>query len=187
MLSVSRVFLSIDIDDEALLSRIAYVQSLLDGQSAKMKLVERNNIHFTLRFLGDTPNAKIERIRNELSDIRYESFAIRIGGVGAFPSTSRPRVIWVGVSDNAGRVEDLKLDIDDRLGNLGYSRDRKFHAHATIARVRAVHNRNRTRENIEHLANESVGTMTIDCFRMTKSTLTSSGPIYETLWEMRAS
>ncbi|MFW9886731.1 MAG: RNA 2',3'-cyclic phosphodiesterase [Candidatus Thorarchaeota archaeon] len=187
MSSMSRVFLSIDIDDEALLSRIAHIQSLLDRQSAKMKLVERENIHFTLRFLGDTPHAKIERIKDELSDIRYGSFTIRIDGVGAFPSTSRPRVIWVGVSDNAGRVKDLKLGIDDRIGNLGYSRDRKFHAHATIARVRAVRDRSRIRENIEHLANESVGTMTVDCFRMTKSTLTSSGPIYETLWEVRAS
>ena len=187
MSSVSRVFLSIDIDDEALLSRVAHIQSLLDRQSAKMKLVERENIHFTLRFLGDTPNTKIERIRDEISDIRYESFAIRIDGVGAFPSTRRPRVIWVGVSDNAERVKDLKLEIDDRLGDLGYSRDRKFHVHATIARVRAVRNRDRIRESIEQLVNESVGTMTVDCFRMTKSTLTSSGPIYETLWEVRAS
>jgi 2'-5' RNA ligase len=93
----------------------------------------------------------------------------------------------VGVSDNAERVKDLKLEIDDRLGNLGYSRDRKFHAHATIARVRAVHNRDQMKENIEHLVGESVGTMTVDCFRMTKSTLTSSGPIYETLWEVRGS
>ncbi|MFX1262097.1 MAG: RNA 2',3'-cyclic phosphodiesterase [Promethearchaeota archaeon] len=187
MSSISRVFLSIDIDDEALLSRITHIQSLLDRQSVKMKLVERGNIHFTLRFLGDTPHTKIDRIRDELSDIRYGSFAIRIDGVGAFPSTSRPRVIWVGVSENEERVKDLKLNIDDRLGNIGYSRDRKFHAHATIARVRAVRDRDRIRENIEHLVDEPVGTMTVDCFRMTKSTLTSSGPIYETLWEVRAS
>ena len=187
MSSVSRVFLSIDIDDEVLLSRITHIQSSLDRKSAKMKLVERENIHFTLRFLGDTPHTKIEKIREELLEIRYKPFTIRIHSVGAFPSANRPRVIWVGVSDNAERITDLKLDIDDRLGNLGYSRDRKFHAHATIARVRNVRDRIRIKENIESLAQETVGTMPVECFRMTKSTLTSSGPVYETLWEVRAS
>lgn len=187
MSSVSRVFLSIDIDDEALLSRIAQIQSSLDRQSAKIKLVEEENIHFTMRFLGDTPHTKIEKIREELLEVQYRPFTIRIDGVGAFPNTNRPRVIWVGVSDNAERITDLKLKIDDRLGNIGYTRDRKFHAHATIARVRAVHDRNRTKENIESLVRESVGTMPVECFRMTKSTLTSSGPVYETLWEVRAS
>jgi 2'-5' RNA ligase len=152
-----------------------------------MKLVERENIHFTLRFLGDTQHTKIERIRKELLEVRYRPFTIRIDGVGAFPTTNRPRVIWVGVSDNAERITDLKLDIDDRLGNLGYSRDRKFHSHATIARVRNVRDRSRMKENIEHLAQEPVGTMSVECFRMTKSTLTSSGPVYETLWEVRSS
>ena len=60
MSSEVRAFLSIDIDDDALLSRIAYIQQKLDLKAAKMKLVERDNIHFTLRFFGDTPISKLE-------------------------------------------------------------------------------------------------------------------------------
>ncbi len=187
MSSTSRVFLSVDIEDDKLLSRIAHIQTKLDRQSAKMKLVGRENIHFTLRFLGDTPHAMLERIRENLSGVRFNPFTIRINSVGAFPSASRPRVIWVGVTENADKLTDLKLEMDDLLGNLGYSRDRKFHAHATIARVRAVRNRTMTVKNIESLASEAIGTMSVECFRMTKSTLTASGPIYETLWEVRAS
>ena len=57
-----RAFLSIDIDDAALLSRIAHIQQKLDLKAAKMKIVERDNIHFTLRFFGDTPVSKLELI-----------------------------------------------------------------------------------------------------------------------------
>jgi 2'-5' RNA ligase len=180
------VFLSIDIEDDALLSRIAHIQTKLDRHSAKIKLVERENIHFTLRFLGDTPHTKLERIRESLSGVRFNPFAIRINGVGAFPSANRPRVIWVRVNENADKLTALKLEIDDLLGNLGYSRDRKFHAHATIARVRSVRDRSLTAQNIVSLVTEGVGMMSVECFRMTKSTLTASGPIYETLWEVRA-
>ena len=187
MSSSVRAFLSIDIDDETLLSRISHIQSRLDREAAKLKIVEDENIHFTLRFLGDTPLTKIEKIREEFTNAEFEAFTIRIGGIGAFPSIRRPRVIWVGVEENADKVAHLKLLTDDLLGNLGYSRDRKFHAHATIARVRAVRNRDRMINNLENLANEAIGTMTVNCFRMTKSTLTSSGPIYETLWEIGAS
>ncbi len=186
MSSAIRVFLSIDIDDDALLSRIAHIQAKLDRKSAKMKLVERSNIHFTLRFLGDTPLTKVERIREELSAVRFKPFRIRIEGIGAFPNVKRPRVIWAGVTENASQMNELKLLIDDFLGNVGYSRDRKYHAHTTIARVRAVHDRNLMVKNLEDLASEAVGFMPVECFRMTKSTLTSSGPVYETMWEVKA-
>jgi 2'-5' RNA ligase len=185
MPEVVRAFLSVDIDDDALISRIAHIQQKLDRQAAKMKIVEPDNLHFTLRFFGDTPLTKIDQIRNELEKVEFGPFSIRIEGVGAFPSKRRPNVIWVGVTQNVDRFVALKLSIDDLLGNLGYPSDRRFHAHITIARVRSVRDRDRTLNSLDGLANESVGTMSVDCFRLTRSTLTQSGPIYETMWEVR--
>jgi 2'-5' RNA ligase len=185
--SAVRAFLSIDIDDSALLSRITHIQQKLDLKAAKIKLVERDNIHFTLRFFGDTPVSKLEAIRMELSKIQFAPFTIEIKGIGAFPNIKRPRVIWVGIAQNAKLMIDLKRVIDDYLGNLGYSPEKKkFHAHATFARVRSVKNRDHMITNLESVAKEAVGTMTVNNFRMTKSTLTSTGPIYETLWEIPA-
>lgn len=185
MSSDVRAFLSIDIEDDALLSRISHIQQKLDLKAAKMKLVECENIHFTLRFFGETPVSKLELIYTELSKVQFAPFTIEIAGVGAFPSIKRPRVIWVGVTQNAKLMIDLKREIDDYLGNLGYPPERKrYHAHATFARVRSVRNRDRMIANLESIADESVGIMTVSNFRMTKSTLTSSGPIYETLWEV---
>jgi 2'-5' RNA ligase len=179
-----RVFLSIDIEDESLLSRVSRIQSRLDQEAAKLKLVEKDSIHFTLRFFGDTSLSRTEEMRNLLGTLEIIPFTILIEGVGAFPSARRPNVIWIGVSQNAQQIAELKAGIDALLVSLGYPPEKGFKAHATIARVRAVKDRERTLRNLESLARESVGTMTVSSFRMTKSTLKPSGPVYETLWEI---
>jgi len=179
-----RVFLSIDIDDESLLSRIFRIQNRLDQEAAKLRLVDRGSIHFTLRFFGDTSLSRIAEMRRVLETIEIAPFTILIEGVGAFPTLRRPNVIWIGVSQNAQQIVELKARIDTLLVNLGFPLEKGFKAHATIARVRAVKDRDRIVRNLESLASESVGTMTITAFRMTKSTLMPSGPVYETLWEI---
>jgi 2'-5' RNA ligase len=180
-----RAFLSIDIDDQSLLSQIEQIQQRLDQKAAKMKLVEINNIHFTLRFFGDTKLNRISQIKKHLEEIEITPFEINVGGVGAFPSKRRPRVIWIGVKEEWEQVRDLKLEIDSLLKDIGYQPDkRKYTPHATIARVRHVKHSKKIVENLEELVDESIGTMTISSFTMKKSTLTPTGPIYDTLWKI---
>ena len=180
-----RVFLSVDIDDDDLLSKIIQIQGKLSLDSAKMKIVERDNIHFTWHFFGDTPPSKIDAIRHEISQLKFEPIHIEVSGVGAFPNIRRPRVIWVGVTHNIEKLRDLKTKTDTSLKKLGYRIDRKkFIPHATIARVRSIRNREQLAENLESLAEEPVGSMTVTNIRMTRSTLTPSGAIYDTMWEI---
>ncbi|MHA1480685.1 MAG: RNA 2',3'-cyclic phosphodiesterase [Candidatus Thorarchaeota archaeon] len=182
-----RAFLSIDIEDTNLLTRITHIQEQLDRQAAKMKLVEQENIHFTWRFFGDTPLSEIEDIHQELLKLKFEPIPIQISGVGAFPSIRKPRVIWIGVTQNIAKVRELKQMTDELLNNLSYPIEKKkFIPHATIARIRAINDRIQLFENLESLAGEYVGSMTVSRIRMTKSTLTQSGPVYETLWEILA-
>ncbi len=181
-----RTFMSVDIEDEPLLARIGVVQGRLDRDAAKMKLVKRENLHFTWRFFGDTSMARLMEIHDELSSITFKPFPIQVHGVSAFPSIRRPRVIWIGVSKNAEKMKDLKTSCDNVLLRLGYPRESKFTPHATIARVRSVRNRERLLMNLESLKHEHVGTMIVKSLRMKKSTLTPSGPIYQTLWEIVA-
>jgi 2'-5' RNA ligase len=179
-----RAFLSVDIEDNTLLSKIGEIQGKLDKSAMKIKTVERDNIHFTLRFFGDTEIARIKQIHETLSKIQLASFQIQIEGIGAFPTPRRPRVIWVGVTQGEDYFNQLKSEIETGLKSIGYKPDKRFHAHATIARVRAVKDRESVINNLESLTNEPVGAMQVSNFRMTKSTLTSSGPIYETVWEI---
>lgn len=181
-----RVFFSIDILDKSLLSRINLIQDRLDRKSAKIKLVETENIHFTIRFLGDTPISTVKEICVGLERISFKPFDVSIEGVGAFPNTRKPRVIWVGITQNADMMKSLKSQIDDLLQDFGYPLEKKFVPHATIARVRFIKNREQLVRNLENLANEKIGIMSVDTVRLTKSTLTSAGPIYETVCEALA-
>ena len=178
-----RAFLGIDIIDSNLLLQVSNVQRKLDVDAAKMKLVEIENIHYTIRFLGDTQIEKIQDIREQLENIKFDPFDIEVAGIGAFPNKYRPRIIWVGMKLNEDQVIDLKLAIDDSLEELGYqSEKRKYTPHATIARVRYVKDAKRLSTNIDTLTNESMGKMRVTNVTMKKSTLTPSGPIYENLW-----
>jgi len=180
-----RAFLSLDIEDQEVLSQISEIQNKLDTNSAKMKLVEIENVHFTLRFLGDTIVSTIDEIESSLNQINFEPFNIEVFGVGAFPNNRRPRVIWIGVTQNADSVVSLKREIDSRLKKFGYQPERKkFTPHATIARVRFIKDAERLARNLEELNDARIGTMTVSKFNMKKSTLTPSGPIYETLWHV---
>ncbi|MBS3793561.1 MAG: RNA 2',3'-cyclic phosphodiesterase [Candidatus Thorarchaeota archaeon] len=183
-----RAFLSIDIEDKDLLSRINRVQSKLDQDAAKMKLISQENVHFTLKFFGDTEPVRLDEIEESLKDLSFQPFRIRLEGVGVFPALRRPRIIWIGVSNNAERFKKLKKKIDDRIRKLGYKPERReYTPHATIARVRHVKNKRNIVSCIDSLSEVTIGEMIIDSVRMKKSTLTSSGPIYDTLWEVESS
>jgi 2'-5' RNA ligase len=185
MSGIVRAFLSIDIEDRTLLSRISQIQQMLDLGSAKMKIVETDNIHFTMRFFGDTPVARLDQMRECLQQIKVSPFQIRVKGVGAFPNKRRPRVIWIGVTDNAHQIVQLKAKIDELLTEIGYSAENeKFTPHATIARIRSVKDPSQLIHNLEELAEEQVGDMTVSSICMKKSTLTPAGPVYETLWSI---
>jgi 2'-5' RNA ligase len=180
-----RAFLSIDIENQTLYPQISETQRKLDTSLAKMKLVEIENIHFTLRFFGDTSLTRIDEIESCLNKIKIEPFEIVVNGVGAFPTKRKPRVIWIGVTQNADRIRDLKMEIDSHLEELGYhSEKKKFTPHATIARIRFIKDAEKLASNLDELVNQPIGSMSVSKFNMKKSTLTPSGPIYETLWNI---
>ncbi len=185
MSDLVRAFMSIDIEEQSLLSNVQIIQQKLDQDAAKMKIVKSENIHFTLRFFGDTPLTKLDQIQDSLERIEITPFEIEVAGVGSFPNRRRPRIIWIGVAHNASKILDLKDEIDSSLSELDYQPEkRKYTPHATIARVRHVRDSKRIAENLEDLGDEVIGTMTVRTVNMMKSTLTPSGPIYETLWQI---
>ena len=183
--SVVRAFLSINIEDQLLLSKIQNIQGTLDLTAAKMKIIKSEDIHFTLRFFGDTPLSRLNQIQACLDRIKIDPFEIEVAGIGSFPNNRRPRIIWIGVTKNASEILKLKNEIDSSLIEIGYQPEKKkYTPHATIARVRYVKDSKRINENLENLAEEVLGEMTVMRVKMMKSTLAPSGPIYECLWEI---
>lgn len=182
-----RSFISIDINDQFLLTKIVRVQESLSGLGAHIKFVEPENIHMTLKFLGEISIVLIEKVKEVLGQIDFEPFIMRIEGLGAFPNIRRPRVIWLGVSEGASRIVEIQRFLEDRLVRLGFRRERgEFIPHITIGRVRGG-NYERLRKRIVELRDLTIGDFLVNSVRLKKSTLTSKGPIYETLYEKHAS
>lgn len=182
-----RSFISIDIDDQSLLTKIIGVQESLSGLGAYIKFVEPENIHMTLKFLGEISIVLVEKIKEVLGQIDFEPFVMRIEGLGAFPNIRRPRVIWLGVTEGALKIVEIQRFLENRLVKLGFRRERgEFIPHITIGRVKGG-NYERLRKRMIELKDITIGDFLVKSVRLKKSTLTSKGPIYETLYEKHAS
>lgn len=97
------------------------------------------NVHLTLKFMGETPEEKLEDIHAALSAVagRHGAFRVRPSGLGAFPSTRRARTIWAGVDVGSASLQALAEDVEKALEPLGFGRERRAYTpHATLGRAR---------------------------------------------------
>lgn len=151
-----------------------------------MKLVDPEQVHITMKFLGDVSEKSIPDIEDALSGIKGEPFTATVHGVGAFPKPSYARVIYIG-ADPEEVFDRLHVQVDSVLKPLGFGREKRaFTPHATLARVKRISKEERMRlgDTIKRLSDIEVGTMNVDMIKLKKSTLTPRGAIYETLKEV---
>ncbi len=152
-----------------------------------LKPVERENIHLTLKFLGNVSTPRLGEVKSSLQQLTFPAFTAEIKGAGAFPSLNHMNVIWVGVSEGWSQVEQIYEQVEKLLSGLGFRREnRPFSPHITIARVRSGRKRDEIANFLQHLSDESFGSVTVDKVRLKQSILSSSGPKYSTLLEVPA-
>jgi 2'-5' RNA ligase len=179
-----RSFLAFDIESDTVLNRLAAAQKLLVQTGADLKLVEPQNIHITVRFLGNITPATAEKIFEEMKKIQFTPFTVQIKGLGAFPNPSYPRVVWAGITDGADQLKNVFSQLEPRLRGLGFTPDAKgFSPHLTIARVRSGRDKAQLAKFITENADYEFGAVNAKCFRLKKSDLTPRGPVYSTLKE----
>jgi 2'-5' RNA ligase len=98
-------------------------------------------LHLTLKFLGDTDERLVGDVLGVMRGACADAspFTLTVSGFGAFPSPSRPRVLWIGCADPGGTLPGIQSAIDAGLPALGFpAEERAFHPHVTIARFRGV-------------------------------------------------
>jgi len=149
--------------------------------------VERENIHLTLKFLGNVSASKLGEVESALAQVTFPPFSLEIKGAGAFPNLKRMNVIWVGVGEGWSQVELVFEQTEKFLHQLGFSREtRPFSPHITVARVKSGRKRDEIAAFLGHLTEESFGTFAVESVRLKQSVLSPSGPKYSTLFEAPA-
>jgi len=179
-----RSFIAFDIDSQSVLNRMTDVQNLLAKTGADLKLVEPKNIHMTIRFLGNISPNMVEKIFEEMKNVQFSPFSVKIHGIGAFPNLRYPRVLWTGITQGADQLQSVFNQLEPRLRLLGFPPDPKgFSPHLTIARVKSGRNKAELAKCVTENANYEFGMVRADCLRLKRSDLTPKGPIYSTLKE----
>jgi 2'-5' RNA ligase len=180
-----RSFLAFDIEEERVIRRLEEVQGTLANTGADLKLVKPQNIHITVRFLGNTTLPMVDTIYEVMKQISFAPFEITLRGLGAFPRLSRPRVIWTGIKKGADELVNVFEQLEPRLRGLGFKPDTKgFSPHLTIARLRSGRNKLQLGEVVRKLGDYDFGAVKAECLRLKKSVLTPRSPIYTTLREI---
>lgn len=120
-------------------ARLAAEVERLRPLARDLAWVARDNLHLTLTFLGGVETGRLDTLAEALSTAvaRRPVFDLTVRGLGAFPSRTRPRVLWAGVDAGADALATLAAGIDDAVESLGFAREaRPFSAHVTLGRVR---------------------------------------------------
>lgn len=178
-MSEIRAFLAIDLDDD-LKPKINKIIREFKKIDTKIKYVELQNLHLTLKFFGDIDTNGLDVLKDAISRVvsEFEPFDIKIKGCGAFPNENRIKVIWVGIEDDAV-LKDLHDRLDKEFTKLGFDKDRKFSTHLTIGRMKSGKNKSKVKSTIEEFDEFEIGEMQVSSISLKKSTLTPAGPIYD--------
>lgn len=174
-----RCFVAIDVPDE-IKRKIGEIQK--DLNRSGIKLVEPENLHFTLKFLGEISESKAEEIKQRLKEIEFQKFSIELAGVSGFPNLKYLRVIWIGTTSE--KISELAKLIDKRLSSIGFKEEKKYVPHLTIARVKRKPSIE-VIKFIEKYKSEKFGNFLVQEFSLKKSILTKSGPIYTNLLRVK--
>jgi 2'-5' RNA ligase len=158
------------------------VQEALRRADADVKWVEEENLHLSLKFLGEMEEDALSRLKGILSveALRWPAMSLSYAGVGTFPERGEPRVVWAGCGGDVERLAALAGAVERAAEQVGVPRERKpFVAHLTVGRVKSGRNVRRLQSAIESQREVPLGRDDVKEFVLYQSTLTNQGPIYE--------
>ena len=182
-----RTFIAIKFPPD-ILTKIDQITSFLTQQTsqAHLKWVKPDNLHLTIKFIGEIHNDTLNSIKEIISETlkRSTTFDISIKGLGMFPNQNQPRVVWLGIL-NSQPLSEIHSMLDQALQAVNIlSSSQKYSPHLTIARIHRQATPEDARKIGQILANyqvHSLGTFTIDKIHLYRSDLRPEGPLYTPL------
>jgi len=172
-----RTFIAIELPQD-IKDSLSALQDKLKTAPAEVRWVKHENIHLTLKFLGEIDAKQLDKIKLILQEVArdHHEFKTRVSTLGVFPNLNYPRVIWVGLDKNDEPVQKIVQDLEEKIAKLGIAKEKRtFTSHITIGRVKLG----------KFIApeNQASREFTVHKITLFKSTLTPGGPVYEILQE----
>jgi len=182
-MEVVRAFLALEVAEDVK-KRIMELEGKIKASGADVKLVEQENLHITMKFLGDITADAVERVYEAMKTVKEVKFQLEVKGTGVFPNPRMVRVLWVGAGTGGEKVVSIFRQLDSELVSKGFQRERDFTPHITIGRVKSHRNKEDLLRAIDEYRARIFGTTAIDKIVLKKSILMSSGPVYSNLREV---
>src|SRR5216684_8223612 len=176
-----RLFVALEIPS-AVRENLANLLKSLRAVSPQIRWVRAENLHVTLKFVGEVPEAKSGAIRNALAGVRSDQLVtLDFRGLGFFPNEKHPRVFWAGI-EASPNLKTLAADIEKATENLGIAREqRPFSPHLTLARFESRGLPEKLRAAIQENAARDFGSLRTNQFHLIQSKLKPTGAEYTTL------
>jgi 2'-5' RNA ligase len=174
-----RAFVALEISDRKALDSLVAFQRELSATGTDLKTVERENLHFTVKFLGEITKGQAREVDERLKRLHPGRADVELRGVGAFPNVSRPNVIWAGVHQAyEEQVRTIAQGAIDALEGIGESDRRPFTAHVTLGRVRSQRGIGELASVLRSNSDRSFGEIRLVELKLKSSVLGARGPTY---------
>jgi RNA 2',3'-cyclic 3'-phosphodiesterase len=182
-----RSFIAIELPVEVKSALKKAQEELIQDNPLVAKWVDPGSIHLTLKFLGNVPTARVDRITQaiKIAAEGIKPFCLELKGLGAFPAINRPQVVWVGLAGDIDLLRHLQKNIETQVSPLGFpTENRPFTAHLTLARLRdtaTLPERQKLGAKIACVEINPGSTINVDSVSLMRSQLRPSGAIYTRL------
>lgn len=179
-----RSFIAFDLENQQVIERLSTAQKMVLETGADLRPVAPQNIHITVRFLGDISPGMVEKVYDAMKNVKFKPFTIQIRGLGVFPSLNFPRVVWAGMTEGVEQLRSIFTQLEPQIRALDFQADAYgFSPHLTIARVRTGKNKQNLSAFVSKKGDFEFGAIKANCLRLKKSQLSPKGPTYSTIKE----
>jgi len=185
-----RLFIAIDINErirKALGDLQQQLQKKADIKKGDVKWVRPDDIHLTLKFLGEVEDEKVAEVCNITKDVaaRHKRFELKIESVGYFGGKSA-KVLWVGAGEGTNNLQVLQKELEEQLALAGWPEEtREFAGHLTMCRIKDPKAGVKLAQMTEEYRDFKLGVISADSVVVYKSDLMPSGPVYTVLGDYK--
>lgn len=179
----TRTFLALPLNADVQ-RKLVRAQEKLSSAGARVRWVAGENLHLTVKFLGDVADEALDEVCRLAAGVAagVQPFEFQVAGLVAVPPRGQLRMVWAEVAEPTGRLAALNQAAEDACAAMGFKREnRQFRPHLTLGRVKPSRNADQLRAAVAKFAETDFGTTAADELVVMASQLTPDGPVHTPL------